>query len=405
MSQQLISRSDDLTRLRNDGYNVAVKDGFLLIRDVPYVTPSRTVERGMLISSLTLAGDRTTTPDTHVVFFAGDTPCHSDGRPLTELIIGGANALTVDLSANFQFSHKPVGGYPNYYEKMTAYARILTSEACVLEPLATPMTFPVVSDEDPDSPFHYIDTASSRAGIAAINDRLHLGKVAIVGLGGTGSYVLDLVAKTPVSEIHLYDGDLFLQHNAFRSPGGPSRDELERAPKKVDYFAARYGEMRDGLIPHPDFISAENVDQLTAMNFVFLALDGGDAKRLTVERLIAASIPFVDVGMGIYIGDGRLAGLVATTTASAEFYQHVYDRIPFSDGDGRNEYTANIQIADLNALNAALAVIRWKKLFGFYADFQHEHYSIYAISDNTLVNEDIPASRAQDDSTPESQAA
>ena len=54
-----------------------------------------------------------------------------------------------------------------------------------------------------------------------------------MGLGGTGSYVLDLVAKTPVWEIHLFDGDAFLQHNAFRSPGAPSLDELEAQPPKA----------------------------------------------------------------------------------------------------------------------------------------------------------------------------
>jgi hypothetical protein len=33
----------------------------------------------------------------------------------------------------------------------------------------------------------------------------------------------------------------------------------------------------------------------------------------------------------------------------------------FSAGDGNNEYDRNIQIADLNALNAALAVIKMEK--------------------------------------------
>ena len=52
----------------------------------------------------------------------------------------------------------------------------------------------------------------------AVTRKLSLKNVAIVGLGGTGSYVLDLVAKTPVRQIHLDDGDMFLQHNAFGSP-------------------------------------------------------------------------------------------------------------------------------------------------------------------------------------------
>ena len=38
----------------------------------------------------------------------------------------------------------------------------------------------------------------------------------------------------------------------------------------------------------------------------------------------------------------------------------------FEDTPGDDDYNRNIQIADLNALNAAFAVIKWKKLFGFY---------------------------------------
>jgi hypothetical protein len=63
-------------------------------------------------------------------------------------------------------------------------------------------------------------------------------------------------------------------------------------------------------------------------------------------------------------------------------------RIPFGDGDAGNQYDKNIQIADLNALNAALAVIKWKKLFGFYADHEEEFFSTYTIDCNMLTSED-----------------
>lgn len=48
-------------------------------------------------------------------------------------------------------------------------------------------------------------------------------------------------------------------------------------------------------------------------------------------------------------------------------------RISFVTTDQVNEYDTNIQIAELNALNAALAAIRWKKLWDFYADQEGEH--------------------------------
>jgi hypothetical protein len=43
---------------------------------------------------------------------------------------------------------------------------------------------------------------------------------------------------------------------------------------------------------------------------------------------------------------------------------------------------------DLNALNACLAVIRWKRLYGFYRDLEGEHHSLYTIDGNHLLNED-----------------
>ena len=49
-------------------------------------------------------------------------------------------------------------------------------------------------------------------------------------------------------------------------------------------------------------------------------------------------------------------------------------------------YRQNIQIADLNALNAALAVIRWKKFCGFYVDLEQEHQSNFTIDGNIITN-------------------
>src|SRR5260370_37102663 len=57
------------------------------------------------------------------------------------------------------------------------------------------------------SVFCYLYSASSRAGISLITSKLALPTVAIIRLGGTGSFILDLIAKTPIHEIHPYDVD------------------------------------------------------------------------------------------------------------------------------------------------------------------------------------------------------
>jgi hypothetical protein len=72
--------------LRDQGYEVAVEHGHLVISHVPYVTPEGMVAYGKLISVLSLAGDVTVRPGDHVVYFDGETPCDRYGRPLNKII-------------------------------------------------------------------------------------------------------------------------------------------------------------------------------------------------------------------------------------------------------------------------------------------------------------------------------
>lgn len=208
----------------------------------------------------------------------------------------------------------------------------------------------------------------------------------IIGLGGSGSYVLDLIAKTPIREIHLIDGDDFLQHNAFRSPGAPSIETLKKRPKKVHYFAELYGAMHKGIIPHPVDIGRDNLDLLSGMAFVFICVDSGGAKRPIVEKLEAEGVPFVDLGMGIHEADGKLVGILRVTTSTPDERDHFRRHVSFDGGDTDDVYAHNIQVADLNSLNATLAVIKWKKLFDFHADFDQEYNMNYTIDGNTIDN-------------------
>lgn len=393
MSYQLINHSSDLKRLRDEGYNLEIRSGYLLIKDVPYVNSRIEVKRGTLVSTLTLAGNMTTKPDDHVVCFAGDYPCHEDGKEIEQIRNQSVSQLLAEgVPVDHRFSAKPqpAGNYENYYTKMTTYVSILSGPASIIIPGIKANTFPIIETgkEDKECVFNYIDTASSRAEISLITEKLGLRKVAIVGLGGTGSYVLDLIAKAPIREIHLFDGDVFLQHNAFRSPGAPSIDDLKMKPFKATYFKNLYSKMHRGIFDHSVPISLENIDQLGEMDFVFLCIDTGHAKKLIINKLEEFRISFVDVGMGIYQTDCALAGIVRTTTSTPQKRDHLQTRVSFSDDEAPNEYASNIQIADLNSLNAALAVIKWKKIFGFYNDLECEHNSTYTIDGNTISNGD-----------------
>ena len=394
MSQQLISHNGDLQQLRNEGYDIQVKakGAYLAMRGVPYVNSRREVKRGTLVSELSLADNVTIKPQTHVIYWAGEYPFNADGTEISKIRHQSqVKGLDRDLVVQHSFSSRPDSGYADHHEKMVTYAAILSGPAHEFDRTAKAQTFALIEpEEDEDCVFNYCDTASSRAEITAVTRKLELKKLAIVGVGGTGSYVLDLIGKAPVREIHIFDGDKFLQHNAFRSPGAPSGDELRQVLTKVAYFKAIYSKMHRGIMPHEYFIDASNVAELRDMEFVFLSMDKGEAKKLIVKKLEEWGIPFIDVGMGIDLTDDALGGILRVTTSTPQKRAHVWEknRIPFSDGDGNDEYSRNIQIADLNVLNAALAVIKWKKLFGFYRDLEHEHFSTYTIDGNTLVNED-----------------
>lgn len=388
MSQQLINHSPDLKRLRDEGYEIQVKGGYLIIHHIPYLNSRKEIGFGKLVSTLTLNGDITVKPDNHVIHFMGDYPCNYDGTPITAIQHANPNQGLFDgIVLNYSFSNKPANGYADYYEKVTRYTEIITAQARAIDPSVTAKTFDVIADSADDSPFNYIDSNASRANILSVNSKFTGQKIGIIGLGGTGSYILDLVAKTPVDEIFLFDGDEFLQHNAFRSPGAPTKNQLKEKLKKVDYLTSIYSNMHKGIKTYAGYVTDENIQLLHNLNFVFICIDSNVARGLIMNTLLEYDIPFIDVGLGVNIAEDNLVGTVRVTAGSSTKNDHLVNRVGTED-IAENEYSTNIQIADLNALNAVLAVIKWKKSVGFYQDFKQEHHTTYSINTGQLINDD-----------------
>ena len=386
MSRSLISRSPDLKQLEDEGYEIEIWDVYLILKGVPYVTKDKTVQFGSLVSDLNLAGNKTATPHNHVVMFAGEMPCDEDGSILTAIQHSSQDHdLGGGLTVNHSFSSKPKEGYANYHQKMTTYVSIISTPAQSIEPNANARPFAALQDKSEHSVFEYPETASSRAGIRATTEKLRIEAVAIIGLGGTGSYILDFLAKTPVQEIHLFDGDRFGNHNAFRSPGAPSIDELAAAPMKAEYFRDIYSEMRKSIFAY-GCLDESNVHLLTEMTFVFVAVDKGSSRQFIAEHLSEFGVPFIDVGMGIQEVDGSLVGQLRVTTSNNQSREKALSMLTHFGDDDENDYSRNIQIAELNALNAALAVVKWKKLFEFYTDLQYEYQSLYGIGGNKILS-------------------
>lgn len=391
MSLQLINRSPDLKRLRDEGYEIEVRAGHLLVHSVPYVNPRGETVLGTLVSNLTLAGDITARPDSHVVHFVGEHPCNLNGTEMAQIKhASNKTDLGGGIVTDHSFSNRPADGYADYHHKMTRYIEVIGAPARSRDPDLKAQTFRPVAASTDESVFHYVDTASSRAGIQALSMCLAR-RVAIIGLGGTGSYLLDQLAKTPATEIHLFDGDVFMQHNAFRAPGAPSLAQLETKAPKVEWFKAIYSNMHARIVAHHCYVDETNINAILGFDMVFICVDKGSVRQMIAAALVAHGSSFIDVGMGVEVaGEAhQLLAVCRVTTVTPARTEHIASRIPMADRDEEDAYNQNIQIADLNAMNAIMAVVKWKKICGFYADEEGEHHSTYSTSMNLLTTDEV----------------
>ncbi len=388
MLLELINLNPDLKRLKDEGYQLEVYKNYLLIHNIPYVTNEKQIKFGILVSTLNLSGNRTIIPETHESTWIGDAPCDPEGNLLSSLILASALRIEIDskLIITHSFSQKPIdkNHYKDYYEKMTSYICMIENNAKAVDPNVTSKTFSDIPLEG-ESVFNYYDTSSSRSNIVSINEKLRQEKIAIIGLGGTGSFILDLVAKTLVKEIHLFDNDEFLQHNAFRCPGAFSLEELQNHDDKVNHFTKVYSKLRQNVIPHNYDITESNLSELDSMNMVFISIDDGLSRKIIVSYLLKKKISFIDAGIGLMSKNNAITGLLRVTTCTFNNIS-AKEQLPFNDSK-EDEYSNNIQIADMNALNGILAVIKWKKISGFYHDLKQECNTIYDIFTNDLTNE------------------
>ena len=405
MSSSPIAPNQALDRLRQDGYNVEIRDQHLLVHGVPFVTAQRVVRFGTLVCLYLQQGDQVTPPngngDNHQMWWTGEYPCYPDGTVLDLGSDPATRELLPSLTIRNRFSSKPdqyhATGYPDHYEKVVYYVRMIQNPAKTIDADVDARNGVITETQLIESVFRYPDTASARASILAVSAKLAVERVAIVGLGGTGAYVLDQIAKTPVGEIHLFDGDVFKSHNAFRSPGAASLDEVNAKEPKTDYYTRKYDPMRRGIISHPVFLGEHNIRELSGFNFIFVCVDKDNARALIAQFLIEQGIPFVDTGMNLELvaATNSLLGTARATLVTPARPETASECLPIGRDDDDVLYRQNIQVADMNAINAQLAVIKWKQYLGFYFNTFNSYELSFAVNFGAIARK--PCARDSDD--------
>jgi ThiF family len=395
MSTSPFAADPSTSRLLAEDYRLSFEGNHLIVEQVPYVTTARGVAYGRLALPVVFSGDAVQdTSGDHRIWFIGEQPCDEHGQPLPGPS-PEAHAVTQGVTANFMISSKPkdVGAFANTYDKITSYVRVLSHPARAIDPtvIATPGSgWTEVPD---DLPFVYPDTGTARAGLADMNAKFREHRIGIIGLGGTGSYILDHVSKTWVDAIELFDGDVFDNHNAFRAPGAANIEDLKLRPNKAEHFQRVFSHMHTGITAHSVFIGADNLDLLANCTFVFMAAGEAEDKAVILEWLRERRIPAIEVGMGLRDEVGHLSGLLAVIN---HFPDMPVVTAPAAAGVA-NEYDRNIQVSDLNCLNAVLAVGNWKRYLGYYAVSETVGETVYKIFTGTIRNGDEAEASVEED--------
>lgn len=363
---QLASHNEYIANLEKQGYELDYIGGHLIIYGIPYLNEAGDLCYGDIASPVDQGKDYLIDkPSTHQVWFNGTMPYGLDGTQLRVSAIANPRQIVDGLSFPISFSCKLEGrNYNSFSEKMDTYVDLISTPA-VVKYEAPPQRGIETKAAEVESPLNYPDSMSGRSGINDLSHRLLRVRVGIVGLGGTGSYILDFISKTHLAEIRIFDDDIIHVHTLFRMPGALGKKVL--GEQKVEVLKSIYSDFHSNITVQNVKLIDSNLHLLEGLDFVFVAVDDAPSRKLICRYLHENKIIFVDVGMGLYRSDKGLNGMVRATGGSLNDGDIVFGTEYLPEVNPvDNEYRTQPQISELNAMNAAMSVIRFKQEFNFF---------------------------------------
>ena len=372
MCSPLVAPDGSLDRLREAGRRFAIRDNYLVMA-TPYLNAAGELRRGFIADPINpLNQTEIGRPKNHQMYFIGEEPCDLEGGSLVEVLGGGVNTTTIfdGHVSSFYFSHKlqrdgQNRDYVSLAEKFEQHYKMISAPAVYRYPEADGAFLDVDFGTDMMSPFCFPDSFSAHAELNGLNSNLKPLTIGLIGIGGTGAYVLDFTTKTPVKRIRMFDDDEYVVKNAFRSPGTSKASDFKKY--KVDLYAERYSTFRMDVIPHRERITRENRSLLEDCDFIFVCVDKAASRAAVVQVLLKLGKPFIDVGMGLNRLSGLVDGGLRATLVDERTREAVMENSTLPIGeDAEDLYDRNIQIPELNALNAALAVVMFKQRYGYF---------------------------------------
>ena len=231
-----------------------------------------------------------------------------------------------------------------------------------------PYTFPILGERDRDE-VQWLDLVRTE-------------RVAVVGLGGVGAWIADLIAKADVAEVHGWDADLIEDKNVIRMPGTVNPDWIGKS--KAEWFEETYRQIHRQVHGHPKYVDEQTAAGMCSnATFGFVAVDNDEGREIACAAMAAAGIPFIDVGISLSRRDGQVSASIRVTTAWP--HDDAWRKaIPKVDKAGQETY-GKVELPDIAAVAAGLAVQSWRKLRGQTTQESASECMVYRTEADTIT--------------------
>ena len=207
-------------------------------------------------------------------------------------------------------------------------------------------------------------------------------KVAIVGLGGVGAWIADLLTKADVAEVHGWDADLIEDKNVIRMPGAVNPNWIGKP--KAEWFKETYRQIHRQVYGHPKYVDERTAAVMCSnATFGFVAVDNDEGRTIACAAMAAAGIPFIDVGISLSRRDGQVSAAIRVTTARP--HDDAWRRaIPKVDKAGQEIY-GKLELPDVAAVAAGLTVQSWRKVRGQMAQESASECMVFRMETDTIT--------------------